>query len=45
MYSCKMNIIVKEYMNTEKYRAKTSCTLVQFERKWRQFAAALEEEG
>jgi len=44
MYSCKMNIIVKEYMNTEKYRAKTSCTLVQFERKWRQFAAALEEE-
>ena len=55
IYSCKMNIslpninvfknIVKEHMNIEKYQSKTSCTLVQFERKRRQFAAALEEEG
>ena len=55
IYSCKMNInlpninvfknIVKEHINIEKYQAKTSCTLVKFERKWRQFAAALEEEG
>ena len=55
IYSCKMNIslpyinvfknIVKEHMNIEKYQAKTSCTLVQFERKWRQFGAVLEEEG
>jgi len=38
--------IVKSHMNIEKHQAiKTSCTLVQFERKWRQFAAALEEEG
>jgi len=36
--------IVKSHMNIEKYQAKTSCTLVEFERKWRQFAAALEEE-
>ena len=45
IYSCKMNIslpninvfknIVKEH--SWKYQAKTSCTLVQFERKWRQF--------
>ena len=40
-----MNVIVKEHMNIEKYQAKTSCILVRFERKWRQFAAALEEEG
>ena len=39
------NINVKEHMNIEKYQAKTSYTLVRFERKWRQFAAALEEEG
>ena len=55
IYICKVNNslpninvfknIVKEHMNIEMYQAKTSCTLVQFERKWRQFAAALEEEG
>ena len=32
-------------MNIETHQAKTTCTLVQFERKWRQIAAALEEEG
>ena len=32
-------------MNIEKYQAKTSYTLVQFERKRSQFAATLEEEG
>ena len=26
--------IVKEHINIENYQAKTSCTLVQFERKW-----------
>jgi len=36
--------IVKSHMNIEKYQAKTSFALVEFERKWRQFAAALEEE-
>ena len=45
IYSCKMNIslpninvfknIVKEHTNIEEYQAKTSCTLVRFERKWR----------
>ena len=55
IYSCKINIslpninvfknIVKEHTNIEEYQANTSCTLVQFERKWHQFAAALEEEG
>ena len=34
--------IVKSHKNIEKYQAKT---LVQFERKWAQFAAALGEEG
>ena len=32
-------------MNIEKYQAKTSCTLVQFVRKLRQFPAALEDEA
>jgi len=34
--------IVNSHKNIEKYQAKT---LVQFERKWHQFASALEEEG
>jgi len=49
--SCNINIslpninvfksIVKAHTNIENYRAKAICTLVQFESKWRQFAAAL----
>ena len=34
--------IVNSHKNIEKYQAKT---LVQFERKWHQFASALGEEG